>query len=330
MTRKHPLHGLATRFGAGDLARRYYHDPIGKLHAMVLEGGPWQQRLTERGRRDMIAAALSLPRLEAPIAEGNFEVSFLSGAKYWYQTLFCVYSLQKFSTTRISPIIYDDGSFTEGAVNSIMRVIPWAKFVLDPESEARLNELLPDHRFPILRERRLIYPHLRKLCDIHVGRSGWRVVLDSDMLFFSAPEALLEWLAAPKNPCHLIDTQRAYGYSEELMAELSGRQEPVCVNVGVCGLRSETIDWERLEHWCRVMIEREGTSYLQEQALTALLLADKTCVRLPADDYRVMPPLREGRNPSAALHHYVAHSKRSYFQYGWRRVVEGSCTQELR
>ena len=38
-------------------------------------------------------------------------------------------------------------------------------------------------------------------------------------------------------------------------------------------------------------------------------------------DYVVMPGLAEGRDPSAILHHYVASSKRSYFQYGWRRAL---------
>jgi hypothetical protein len=60
---------------------------------------------------------------------------------------------------------------------------------------------------------------------------------------------------------------------------------------------------------------------LQEQALTALLLSGQACLRLPEADYRVMPSLAEGKNPTAVLHHYVAHSKRSYFQYGWRRVL---------
>jgi hypothetical protein len=319
--RGRPLHGLATRFGAGRLALHYYHEPLSAVRRSLLAGGPLETRRTERGRAAMIEAARALPPLTPPAGDRMLEVSFLSGADYWYQTLFCLYSLQIHSPSRIDAVIHDDGSLDDDTMGAIARVAPWVRFVRPTEIEARLDDTLPVSRFPTLRARRIHYPHIRKLCDLHVGQRGWRAVLDSDMLFFRPPTAFLDWLAAPDRPCHLVDPQRAYGYSRELMAELSGFAEPDRVNVGLCGLRSESIDWERLEYWCRTTLEREGPSYLQEQALTALLLAGQDCLRLPDTDYRVLPSLMEGRNPSAALHHYVAQSKRSYFQHGWRRIL---------
>ena len=125
-------------------------------------------------------------------------------------------------------------------------------------------------------------------------------------------------------PCYMQDVKRSYGYSDELMRSLARGDIPDAVNVGLCGLESSLIDWERLEHQCRAMIDREGAHYLQEQALTALLLTGRSAIALPRRDYIVLPSLSEGRNPTAVMHHYVAHSKRSYFQYGWQRVL-GSC-----
>jgi len=268
----------------------------------------------------MIAATSHLPPLEQ--AGGReLSVSLLSGDKYWYQTLFCVYSLQLHSDYCISPVIFDDGSITEIIVANIKRVIPWAQFSRSSEIEELLDRQLPSSRFPSLRARRLDFPLLRKICDVRLGRENWVLFLDSDMLFFRRPTMLLNWMAAPDEPCHLVDVQRAYGYSAELMKALSGHEELDRVNTGICGLHGGTIDWERLEYWCREMLEREGPSYLQEQALTALMLSGQGCLRLPEPDYRVMPSPSEGRRPAAALHHYVAHSKRSYFQYGWRRVL---------
>jgi hypothetical protein len=316
-----PLRGLATRLGAGDLALRYYHQPISALRRSVLAGGPLEMRRTQRGRAAMIEAAWTLPPLSPRFGAATTEVSFLTGADYWYQTLFCLYSLQLHSTSRIDAVIHDDGSLDDQTVAAIARVAPWARIVRLGEIEARLDDVLPAARFPILRRRRIDYPHIRKLCDIHLGRRGWTVVLDSDMLFFRPPTALLAWMAAPDRPCHLVDPHRAYGYSPGLMAELAGAEEPERVNVGVCGLQSETLDWERLEHWCGALMAREGPSYLQEQALTAMLLAGRDCLRLSEADYRVLPSPAEGRTPSAALHHYVAQSKRSYFQYGWRHAM---------
>jgi hypothetical protein len=120
---------------------------------------------------------------------------------------------------------------------------------------------------------------------------------------------------------HMVDVENAYGYTPGLLRELAGGPVPDRVNVGVCGLRSDEIDWDRLEHWCRVTLEREGSHYLQEQALTALLVADRKCAVLPPADYVVRPARAEARRPRAALHHYVAESKAWYFRDAWRGVA---------
>jgi hypothetical protein len=41
----------------------------------------------------------------------------------------------------------------------------------------------------------------------------------------------------------------------------------------------------------------------------------------PAADYVTLPPPAEARRCSAVMHHYVAGSKRWYFQHNWRRFT---------
>jgi len=170
----------------------------------------------------------------------------------------------------------------------------------------------------VLRERRAHYPNLRKLTDVHAGAHGWRLVLDSDMLFFRRPDFLLAWLAAPDRPLHMVDVQDSYGYSRARLESLAGAPLPLRLNVGLCGLRSDALDWEKLEFWCRRLIEAEGTSYYLEQALVAMLLAGRDCAVAPAGDYLLLPPEDECRAPRAVMHHYVAQSKRGYFRHAWR------------
>jgi hypothetical protein len=287
---------------------------------MAREGGPLEQRRTEAGRLEMVRAAGALSQMVRPPGRGC-SVSFLSGEKYWYQTLFCIWSLQLNSDVGIDPVIYDDGTFTVPTLEAIASVVPWTRFVLRDEIARLLDEHLPVSRFPSLRARRLEYPHIRKLTDVHVGKDDWTMVMDSDILFFRRPSALLEWFVKPERPCHLVDVESSYGYSDALMIELAGCRPPELVNVGICALDSSEIDWDHLEYCCRTTISREGRKYLQEQGLTAILLSGSSCLRLPADEYQVRPDLPEGRDPQAVLHHYVAESKRSYFQYGWRHVM---------
>jgi hypothetical protein len=203
----------------------------------------------------------------------------------------------------------------------VLRVVPWAELIGSDTIHERLNRLLPVASFPRLRTRRLEFPLLRKLTDIHLAAAGWTLYLDSDMLFFRHPQALVSWFGQP-HALFMQDVMSAYGYSTALMKELAGGCDvPGRLNSGLYALHGPSIDWDRLEYWCRTQLEREGTSYLQEQALTALLLAGNSAEALSAADYIVLPSLAEGRAPTAVLHHYVAHSKRSYFQHGWRHVL---------
>jgi hypothetical protein len=91
--------------------------------------------------------------------------------------------------------------------------------------------------------------------------------------------------------------------------------------VGITGLASDSLDWDRLESWCRELTAAEGTSYYLEQALIAMLVAGQPSAVAPAADYIVLPDEAECRNPRAVLHHYVAGSKRWYFRETWRRAA---------
>jgi hypothetical protein len=313
---------LARSLGLGRAALALYYRPLGILGKSIAEGGPFEQRRTGRGREAMIEAAMRLAPLSGPAVDRGARVSFLTGAAYWYQTLFCFASLQAHTPERVTPVIYEDGTMTAGDRERLRRLIPWVELVSPEAMEARFDRVLPAHSFPTLRRQRLGFPiFLRQLTDVHVGAPRWTLYMDSDMLFFRRPEALEAWIGNP-HTLYMQDVQTSYGYSPSLMRELAGRPVSPCVNAGLYALFSPGIDWERVEYWCRTQIEREGPHYLQPQGLIALLMASAASPQvLPPRDYLVLPGLAEGRAPTAVLHHYVAHSKRSYFQHGWRHVL---------
>jgi hypothetical protein len=307
----------------GQVLYRVWYQPLGAVRRSCREGGPVNQWITWRGQKEMMVAASSLPPLPVPLADAP-EVCFLTGRRFWYQTAFCFWSLCRQSGRPLRAAFYDDGTFTPALVAEAARLFPGSRVVGRNEIETALDCHLPAARFPTLRARRIVYPNLRKLTDIHAGQHGWRLVLDSDMLFFRRPDLLLAWLDAPERPLHMIDVQDAYGYSRALMESLTGHPIPRCLNVGLCGLRSDEIDWDRMELWCRRLQEAEGTSYYQEQALAAMALARRECRVAPADDYRLMPSDGEAAHPTAVMHHYVDLSKRGYFRHAWRHVAGAS------
>jgi len=201
------------------------------------------------------------------------------------------------------------------------RLFPQVRFISETATIARLDEHLPVSRYPALRERWLHYPNIRKILDVHAGARGWKLVIDSDLLFFRRPTLLLDWFARPTLPLHAVDCETSYGYTRPLMNSLAGKPVAELVNVGLTGLDGAEVDWDRLEHWSRRLIDAEGTHYYLEQALIAMLVAGRPCTIAPATDYVTLPRPPEATQCDATMHHYVAGSKRWYFQHNWRRCL---------
>jgi len=304
----------------GQFLLKFYHTPLNRMRDSFRNGGPWQERHTEAGRREM---ELSARTLNPPLTGGGnpVELHLLTGRRFWYQTAFCLWTFARHTNQPLIPVIYDDGTLTPEWQDPLVRLFPAARFVAQAETINRLDEYLPIGKFPALRERWLHYPNLRKLTDPHLGSSGWKLVLDSDILFFRRPDFLLSWLDAPDRPLHAVDCETSYGYTRSLMNSLAGAPVADLINVGLTGLNSSDLDWEQLEYWCATLIAREQTNYYLEQALVAMLVAGRDCAIAPAADYVTLPVEPEARACRAVMHHYVAHSKRWYFQYNWRRLV---------
>ena len=317
-----PLRDRLRHLGAGRVHYNLVHRPFGAARASLREGGPIEQWRTARGRRAMEAAARHLPIIAAgDTRQPPLEMHFLTGRRFWYQTAFCLWTFAQHSRREIRPIIHDDGSLTPEFVAPLARIAPTARFVSVAETIERLDVHLPTARFPTLRERWQHFPLLRKLTDVHVGERGWKLFLDSDLLFFREPQLLIRWLDHPDTPLRAVDVENAYGYPLAMLNELAGRAVPEFVNTGLCGLRSDEIDWEKMEWWCRTLIARAGTHYYQEQALVALLLAGRTCTVAPLSDYVTLPQPPEVRTCAAVMHHYVAGSKSWYFRHNWKHAL---------
>ncbi len=305
----------------GRLLYLYYHRPRSWLRDLARDGGPRQRRLTRQGEAEMAAAAATLPPL-SPRADGApLRLHLLTGKRFWHQTAFCLWSFARHTDRELAPVIYDDGSLAAEHRDPLLRLFPATRIVGREEILERLDALLPADRFPRLRDRWLHYPNIRKLIDPHLGQTGWKLVLDSDLLFFRRPDFLLSWLEAPETPLHAVDCETSYGYPAPLLESLAGAPLAELVNVGLCGLRSDALDWERLEFWCRELITRHGPHYYLEQALVAALVAGKPCAVAPARDYVTLPRPPEILERRAVMHHYVAGSKRWYFQHNWRAVL---------
>jgi hypothetical protein len=268
----------------------------------------------------MEQSSIYLPQIAS--VKNGYQVYFLTGKRYLYQTLFCIQSLSNVSSCSFQFILVDDGSFTETIIDQIKKQLPGAEIITQDKVDENLKKVLPVHEFPILHHKRKIYPHIKKLTDIHtIPGNDWKLVFDSDMLFWEEPEKIIEWLRYPTAPLHMIDCTQSYGYKIELLEKLCKSKIKPLINVGVIGLKSETINWADLENWIEILEQKEGPSYYLEQALTAMLIGNCNSVELDIANYIVNPSKKNIEMKKGALHHYVDLSKMEYYSNLWRNFI---------
>ena len=304
----------------GKILYKLYYKPVGEV-GKVLKTGILKTIQQNRGKALMMKSSGTLKEIHYP-AEAFMEVYFLTGKKYWYQTAFCLHSLQKQSGINIHATIVDDGSFDDALESQVNSQFPSSKVIRKEKIDALLSQHFPESRYPYIRKRRIEYPHLRKLTDIHIlGGNDWKLVLDSDMLFFQKPSEIINWYKNPEKMVFMEDVEESYGYPIPYLKQLSGSDTfPEKLNVGITGIPSSKIDWDEIELWIKDSLEKYGKSYLQEQGLTAALAAKLGFDLLPISTYKVMPVVSENY-PTEVLHHYVADSKYDYFVKGWKKVL---------
>ncbi len=310
---------MSLRQFISDTKTTLYRKPKEEL-ARLIRWGPKGYFLLDRMKAQMEAAAWKLEPLTPTSDEKPLEIWFLTGKNFWYQSAFCAWTLAKQCGREISVGIVDDGSLTTEQEEGIRKLFPKGITIRREEIRDKVESLLPEEKFPVLRQRWVDYVNIRKLTDVHLGSTGMKLVLDSDMLFFNKPTELLDWWDHSKGEelALMTDCEESYGYSRPLMEKLTGATIPKLLNVGICGITSESLDWEELEHWSAKLLEVEGTSYFLEQALVAMLASNRSHRVMPVESYITFPTREHVLTKHGALQHYVSDSKPWYFGEAWK------------
>ena len=246
------------------------------------------------------------------------ELHMVVGKRFWYMAAFALVSLKKHLLSPVRVHFYSDGTLTAEHEKALIKLPLEGVFHGTEEIMARVEKNLPRGRYPALRERFDNYSNIQKLISPHVGSRGSKIVLDADVLFFDRPDELCGWLDNPRGVLCATDINESYGYSRELLEKLAGGRLPVKVNVGVTGLTSEKIDWDRLEKWCAELHAKAGTSYYLEQALIAMMCVKNGWDQLAEKRYITYPNETETGTRAGVMQHYVDLSKKQYFRELWR------------
>lgn len=203
--------------------------------------------------------------------------------------------------------LHGDRSLTGAHLETWRSIVKGLNFVTADEDDARAAEILKDA--PRLSAFREALPFGRKLVDVHLaGKAAVLLLLDSDVLCFNRPDALLIALSGD-NPTFRWnrDLRSTYAASESALSAISNSQVPSRLNSGLIVVpRFDHDMFQRLENWLtRLLVDlRVPVLPWIEQSLYAMAASTYTEAAPLPPTYDVVDQLQSEQ----IVRHYVGNA----------------------
>jgi hypothetical protein len=274
------------------------------------------------GENQMKKAVRQLPPIEFS-KDKVLEVCYLTGEKYWHQTIFCAYTLARSLNGRVGIKLYSDGTLTDDHIRMIRKVLPGVESIPEMQVISYLDAILPEKKYPTLRYLRNWHPFFRRLTDIHTSPS-WTMHLDSDMIFFDKPGQVLA--AYEKKSSIYMKERLANSYFVDTVDHLRDKHHINCirnVNGGMIAYDNDKIDYIDLEEKANyLLLKYPGAGPAQiEQTLMSYVLYTQTAVPLDEHKYAVFYDKLPALNDLQIVRHYIFKAKFPYLTNEWKKVI---------
>lgn len=274
------------------------------------------------GQKQMIKKSKELNTIYFDKINIDLECCYLTGANYWYQTIFCVYSLAKNTQNKIKVNIYTDGTLTKLQKNFILKVFPDVNFIDEETVLKKLAIVLPQEVYPTLWKLRNSNAFFRRIFDIHTTQK-WSLHLDSDMLFFKTPQELINSYKN-KSSVYMVDKleQSYFITDKKTLKEKYNVNVMQKLNGGIIAYDSYNVNYLYLENISKKFINDFGiqNSAQIEQTLMSSILYSKNPEALDTNQYSIFYDNNIEKN-NQILNHYIFKAKYLYFTKEWKRIL---------
>jgi hypothetical protein len=251
------------------------------------------------------------------LTDTRAEIHVLTSTTDWLNLVWVLKSFYWASGRRYCLCVHDDGTLTPEQVEQTRGHFPDARVISRAEADAAvLPSLVGAPRCHEFRRTNLLAP---KVFDFaHYLRSDRMLLLDSDVLFFAEPAALLRRVEDPAYLRNTVNGDVASAYTVELAdaKRCAGIDMIERFNSGLGLIHKESIRTDWLEEFLGLpgVI---GHFWRIEQTLFALSSSRFGCELLPPE-YDV----RLAREPNhGPVRHYVGAIRHYMFRDGVRRLV---------
>lgn len=258
---------------------------------------------------------LRLPPLPLPpAAPGGVSIHVLTSSQDWLMALWMLRSFFHYSPARLPVVIHDDGTLTGENRAAIQQSLPGAVLVSRAEADAKAEAQLAAH--PRCRAMRRENNLMLKVFDPWICSEAEGVLLlDSDVLFFSQPTEIWEWIASPKVENRWNeDIANAYTIPLHDMERMIGVPMTERINSGLGLVSRRSIDFDLVEEALRHPAAA-SIRWRAEQTVYAILSSRFGTRLLPHDyliDVNPRSPLPEG----VVCRHYVGAVRGLFYGQG--------------
>ncbi len=244
-------------------------------------------------------------------------VHMLTSKHDWHMALWMLASLHEATRLSWEIVLHEDGSLGDFQLESFTRLFPDIRIIRRKDANIRMSGLLKP--YPRCANYRNRMPHGLKAFDIPQLTDAPRfLLLDPDVLFFSRPWEILDWINTPDDlSCWFNqDMQEPSPLSLERARQEFGIELWPRVNSGLCLLtRASVSDLDAMESWLSLPeLQNPDTQWRVEQTLLALSASRTGRGGLLSPDYEVSTARH--RRSDCITRHYVGRVRDRFLSEG--------------
>lgn len=257
-----------------------------------------------------------LSKLSEPIIcdkDGSFEIHLLTCEKDYYDALYCLKSFCIMSNLCPPIVIHDDGSLSRKSFRKFQKHFKGCKIINRNDADKEILQYLSSYKYTKKYRYENFMHHSIKLIDcLYYSRCDGTVIMDSDLLFFRKPTALLDNIRNNKG-CFTSDYQNSYALPIELLRKLTGCDVREKINTGLVYIPSKKeYNKKLIEDFLEIVYKKgyPNKSFTEQTAFSILFSENKDCFSRLGPEYQISHEPLSNRTVS---HHFVGDGSRNDF-----------------
>jgi hypothetical protein len=276
--------------------------------------------------RDVARPRILKTRPVSATGDGACEIHVMTSREDWLNLVWALKSFYWASGKQYRLCVHDDGTLSAEGTNALREHFPGARIIGRAESDARMRSALAG--FPNCLQFRFSNLLAPKVFDFPAYLESERMLLlDSDVLFFRRPDALLGAIDDPGYRMNRFNPDSGSWYT--VPPGRVGTDPPFelknSINSGLALVHRASLRLDWIEEFLQLPTILDGHFWRIEQTLYALC-SSRFGVELLPEEYRVRT---QGGIDGCPVRHYVGAIRHLMYREGMRELVRRGMLRDL-